>query len=269
MRAFKNNFLKVCLGISVVFTVGFLFWIVGYIFVRGIGGINLQFFTDETEGVFPMIVSTFYLIICSLGIAVPVGVLSAIYLTEYTKQGKVVSIIRFATECLAGIPSIVYGLFGLLMFVTVMQWSWSIIAGGCTLAIMVLPTVIRTTEEAIKSVPQEYREASFGLGASKFRTVFGIVLPNALPGILAAVMLSVGRVVGETAAVMLTAGTVLGMPENFMSSGRSLAVHLYMLAKEGASLDMAFTTACVLIITVAAIVIISESLFKLVGRKAH
>lgn len=268
MRALKNNLLKGLVYTSVAITIGFLVWIVGYIFIKGAPGITVDFIFNKDTGIYPMIISTLYLIGISLSMAVPIGIFAAIYLTEYAKQGKLVKIIRFATECLSGIPSIIYGLFGMLLFVTEFGWSWSLLAGACTVAIMILPTVIRTTEEAIKSVPAEYKEGSYGLGASKLRTIVKIILPSALPGIMAAVILSVGRVVGETAALVLTAGTVAKIPSGVMSSGRSLSVHLYMLAKEGASLELAFATAMVLIIVVAAINFLSDSLMKIGKNRA-
>ena len=187
----------------------------------------------------------------SLVIAVPLGIFAAIFLVEYAKRGnKFVEIIRLTTETLSGIPSIVYGLFGLLFFVTTLGWGYSLLAGAFTLAIMILPLIIRTTEEALKSVPDSFREGSFGLGAGKLRTVFCVVLPSAVPGILAGVILAVGRIVGETAALIYTAGTVPAVPKSVMGSGRTLAVHMYNLSSEGLYMDQAYATAVILLIFV-------------------
>ena len=202
----------------------------------------------------PALINTLIMTALSLLIAVPLGIFSAIYLVEYAKRGnKFVEIIRLTTETLQGIPSIVYGLFGMLFFVTFCHWGFSILAGAFTLSIMVLPLIMRSTEEALKSVPDSYREGSFGLGAGKLRTVFRIVLPSAVPGILAGVILAVGRIVGETAALIYTAGTLAKMPKNVMSSGRTLAVHMYNLANEGLYMDQAYATAVILLVFVVVI----------------
>jgi len=206
---------------------------------------------DGEGGILPMIVTTFYVIAISIAIATPIGICAAIYLVEYAKPGKLVRTIRFATESLAGIPSIIFGLFGFLFFVTVLHFKFSILSGALTLSIMVLPTIVRTTEEALKAVPQSYREGSLGLGASKLSTIMNVVLPTAVPGILAAVILSVGRIIGETAAIYMTVGMAPYIPKGFMESGRTLSVHLYLLAKEGISFEKAYATAAVLIIIVA------------------
>jgi phosphate transport system permease protein len=210
-----------------------------------------------------MIVTTLYIIVIALTISVPVGIFTAIYLVEYAKRGsKFVMFVRLATESLAGIPSILFGLFGLLFFVISLKWSWSILAGALTLSIMVLPTIIRSTEEALKSVTDSYREGSYGLGAGKVRTVFSIILPSAIPGILAAIILSIGRIVGETAAVLLTAGTVAKIPNTLFQSGRTLAVHMYVLAKEGIDFGTAYATAFVLMVIVLTINISASVLIK-------
>ncbi len=258
MRKVKSFLFQMAIYISTLFTIGALIWIIGYILVKGLPALNGEFIT----GLMPMIVATLYLVGVSLVIAVPIGVFSAIYLTEYAKQGKIVGAIRFATECLSGIPSIIYGLFGMLFFGLTLKWGFSILSGSATLSIMVLPTIVRATEEAIKAVPVTYKEGSLGLGASRLRTIFKIILPTAMPGILAAIILSIGRVVGETAAVMLTAGTNIKIPDTVMDSGRSLAIHLYILAKEGISFEKAFGTATVLIVTVLCINLLSSALIK-------
>ena len=208
-------------------------------------------YNTENVSLFPAIVTTIIITGLSLLLAVPIGIITAIYLVEYAKKGnRLVGLVRLTAETLSGIPSIVYGLFGLLFFVTRLQWGFSILSGAFTLAIMILPLVIRTTEEALKSVPDTYREASFGLGAGKLRTVFRIVLPSAIPGILAGVILAIGRIVGETAALIYTAGTVAKIPENVFASGRTLAIHMYALSSEGLYTNQAYATAVVLLITV-------------------
>ena len=190
----------------------------------------------------------------SLLLAVPFGIGSAIYLVEYAKKGnKLVKVIRVTAETLTGIPSIVYGLFGMLFFVTALKWKFSILAGAFTLAIMILPVILRTTEEALLSVPDSYREGSFGLGAGKLRTIFKIVLPAAVPGILSGVILATGRIVGETAALIYTAGSVAKIPSSVFSSGRTLAVHMYLLANEGLHVNQAYATAVILLILVIAL----------------
>jgi phosphate transport system permease protein len=238
-------------------TIGILAWILIYIVSKGISHINWSFIstiyrpTEGKTGIFPMIVSTIYIVLVTVAISTPIGICSAIYLVEYSKPGKILNTIRFATETLAGIPSIIYGLFGLIFFVLALHLKWSILSGALTLSIMVLPTIVRTTEEALKSVPDTYREGSLSLGATKLRTISKVILPCAIPGILTAVILSIGRIVGETAAVYLTAGYVPNIPSSIMKSGRTLSVHLYTLAKEGISFEQAFATATVLILIVA------------------
>lgn len=200
----------------------------------------------------------------SLLIAAPLGIFSAIYLVEYSKKNsKLVPIIRLTTETLSGIPSIIYGLFGFLLFASTLGWGYSMLAGAFSLAIMILPVMIRTTEESLKSVPDTYREGSYGLGAGKLRTVFRIVLPSAIPGILAGIILSIGRIVGETAVLIYTAGTVAQIPGTLMGSGRTLAVHLYALWSEGMNPDQSYATAVVLL----AIVVILNALSSFIAKK--
>jgi len=229
--------------------------IIGYIVFKGAPVVDWTFLTSlykgPEHGIYPMIVTTLYVIVVSLAVAAPVGICSAIYLNEYAGDGKLVRIIRFATDSLSGIPSIIYGLFGYMFFVTALQLKMSILSGSLTLAIMVLPLVIRTTEEALKTVPMAYREGSLALGASKIATILRIVLPSAAQGIITAIILSTGRIVGETAAVYLTAGMVTRVPGGIMESGRTLAVHLYVLAKEGISFEQAYASATVLLIIIA------------------
>ena len=221
-------------------------------------------YTSENASVVPALINTIVMTILSLLIAVPFGIFSAIFLVEYSGKGnKFVEVIRLTTETLSGIPSIVYGLFGMLFFVNTLDWGFSILAGAFTLSIMILPLIMRTTEEALKSVPDSYREGSFGLGAGKLRTVFRIVLPSAVPGILAGVILAIGRIVGETAALIYTAGSVAQIPKSVMGSGRTLAVHMYHLSSEGLYMDQAYATAVILLVLVVGI----NTLSGMIARK--
>ena len=268
MRKIKDNFLSFLLYLSSFVTVGLLVLIVGFIFVKGIKGINLSYiFSDYSAsgdgGILPMIVSTVYMVLISIGIATPIGILSAIYLQEYAKKGKVVEIIRFATECLAGIPSIIYGLFGGIFFVVTLKMQYSIIAGALTVSIIILPVIIRTTEEALKTVPNEFREGSLAMGATKFQTLYKVILPSALSGILSGVILSIGRVIGESAAILLTAGTVASMPSSIFDSARTLTVHSYLLTKEMGDIRGAASVGVVLIV----IVLILNTSTKLIAKK--
>jgi len=241
------------------FTVAVLVWIILYILYNGIGHINRTFISTiyrpgkGLTGIKPMIISTIYLVFLTIAIATPIGVFSAIYLVEYAKDGPLLRIIRFTTETLAGIPSIIYGLFGFIFFVTALRLRYSLLSGALTLSIMVLPSIIRTTEESLKAVPESYKEGSLALGASKLTTIFKVILPSAIPGILTAIILSIGRIVGESAAVIFTAGMSTNVPNSIMDSGRTLTVHLYQLANEGISFEQAFATAAVLVIIVTLI----------------
>lgn len=232
-----------------------LIFLVAFILVKGIRYLTPDLFalkyTTENASLMPALVNTLIITALSLLIAVPIGVFAAIFLVEYANRGsRLVSLIRITTETLSGIPSIIYGLFGLLFFTTALKWGFSLLSGSLTLVIMILPLVIRTTEEALKSVPDSYREASFGLGAGKLRTIFKVVFPSAVPGILAGVILATGRIVGETAALIYTAGTVAQIPGNLLGSGRTLAVHMYSLASEGLYMNQAYATAVVLLVIV-------------------
>ena len=264
--------LTVLIDLAAAFSILLLIAIMGYVFLRGLPQISLSFLTSVpstikgTFGIAGNIVNTLYIIILTLLIATPIGVGSAIYLNEYAKPGKIVRLIEFTTETLSGIPSIVYGLFGMLFFVTACHMSYSLMAGILTVAIMVLPTVLRTTEEALLAVPDSFREGSFGLGAGKLRTVFRIVLPSAIPGILSGVILSTGRIAGETAALIYTAGTMATLPKNLLSSGRTLAVHMYVLSQEGLHTDQAFATAVILLVMVLLINILSSVIAKKMQR---
>ena len=202
----------------------------------------------------PALINTLIMTLMALVIACPLGIGSAIYLAEYAKKGNgFVKIVRMTTETLTGIPSIIYGLFGMLLFVGFLHWGYSLMAGAATVAIMILPTIMRTTEESLLAVPDSFREGSFGLGAGKLHTVFTLVLPSAMPGILSGIILATGRVVGETAALIYTAGTVAQVPENLFGSGRTLAIHMYVLSSEGLHTGQAFATAVVLLVMVAGI----------------
>ena len=241
--------------LAAVITVGAMLFIVAYILIKGIPHLSLEMFeftyNSENLSMMPAIINTLIMTVLTLIIAVPVGILSADYLVEYAKRGsKLVSVIRITTETLSGIPSIVFGLFGYLAFVIATGWRNSLIAGALTLAIMVLPTIIRTTEEALIAVPDSYREGSYGLGAGKLRTIFKIVLPSAVPGILSGVILSIGRIVGETAALIFTSGTVAAVPQKLTDSARTLAVHMYCLMTEGLYTGQAYATAVILIVMV-------------------
>ncbi|MGB5824229.1 MAG: phosphate ABC transporter permease PstA [Proteocatella sp.] len=250
MRSLYNKSLRGLIYISASLTMIALIWILSYILIKGIPGLSIDFIMNPKTGILPSIIATLEMVAIALSISAPIGIFAAIYLTEYAKQGRITNLIRFATESLSGIPSIIYGLFGMLFFVKTLGWGWSLLSGSLTASIMILPTIVRSTEETIKSVPAEFREASYGLGATKIRTIFRIILPTASPGILASMILSIGRVVGETAALVLTAGTVLQIPGSAFDSGRTMSVHLYLLAKEGISFESAFATATVLILTV-------------------
>jgi phosphate transport system permease protein len=235
-----------------------LLFIIGYIFVMGVPHIRPSLFSwtynSTNVSLMPALINTILMVIIALAIAVPIGLCAAIYLVEYTKRGnRLVKLIRLMAETLSGIPSIVYGLFGLLLFVTALGWGFSLLAGACTLAIMVLPLIMRTSEEALKAVPDSYREGSFGLGAGRLRTVFKVIVPSAMPGILAGVILGIGRIVGETAALMYTSGTVAEVPNSVFDSTRTLALHMYVLATEGLHLNEAYATAVVLLVIVVLI----------------
>lgn len=247
--------LRVLMVLATVFTVGITICLVGYILIKGIPNLTLDQFawkyTTENVSMLPAIINTVMMVVLVLIVAVPIGVGAAIYLVEYAKKGnKLVKIMRVTTETLQGIPSIVYGLFGYLFFAVFFGWGYTFLGGALTLAIMILPLIIRTTEEALLSVPDSFREGSFGLGAGKLRTIFKIILPSAIPGIVSGIILGIGRVVGETAALMFTAGTIAKVPSNLMDSGRTLAVHMYALLSEGLYMDQAYAAAVVLIILV-------------------
>lgn len=252
---------------SALVTVGVLGILISYILIKGVPYLSPELFareyTSENCSMMPAIMNTLEMTVLALLFALPLGIGSAIYLVEYAGRGnKLVEAVRITTETLTGIPSIVYGLFGMLFFVTKLQWRLSLLSGACTLAMMVLPVIMRTTEEALLAVPDTYREGSFGLGAGKLRTVFQIVLPAAVPGILSGVILAMGRIVGETAALIYTAGTVAGVATDVFSSGRTLAVHMYCLSGEGLHVNQAYATAVVLLIVVVFMNLLSSCIAK-------
>ena len=247
--------LRLLVWLSAIITVAVMAFLVGFILIKGVGNLTPDLFAleynSDNASLMPALINTLIITLLSLVIAVPFGIFAAIYLVEYAKKGsKLVKIIRITTETLQGIPSIIFGLFGLLFFSTALHWGYSLLSGSMTLVIMILPLIIRTTEEALLGVPDAYREASFGLGAGKLRTVFKVVLPSAIPGILSGVVLATGRIVGETAALIYTAGSVAKVPESLMGSGRTLAVHMYVLSSEGLYMDQAYATAVILLLFV-------------------
>lgn len=266
--------LMILVMLSALFAVGILLYLIGFILVKGIPNLSWEQFewtyNADNVSMTPAIINTVIMVLLTLVLAVPIGIFSAIYLVEYAKRGsRLVKIIRITTETLSGIPSIVYGLFGFLMFVIGFGWSYSLISGVITLAIMVLPTIIRTTEEALLAVPDSYREGSFGLGASKTRTVFRVILPSAIPGIMSGIVLSVGRIVGESAALIFTAGTYAAIPsaDNFLfSSTRTLAVHMYALYSEGLYTKQAYATAVILLLLTAGINLLSSFIERKIAK---
>ena len=275
LKAYKRSKLSFLLAVlvllSAIITIGVLGYLIFYILIKGVPNLSPDLFsltyTSENVSMIPAIINTLIMTILALLIAVPLGIFSAIYMVEYAKKGnKLVGVVSVTTETLAGIPSIVYGLFGMLFFVTYCHWKYSILAGAFTLSIMILPSIMRTTQEALLSVPDSFREGSFGLGAGKLRTIFKIVLPAAVPGILSGVILATGRIVGETAALIYTAGTVAKIPNSAFSSGRTLAVHMYLLANEGLHVNQAYATAVILLILVIGINTLSSFIAKKISK---
>lgn len=260
-------FLLGCVIAAALTTFLVLSFLLGYILWQGLPNIEASLFAlqynSENVSLFPALVDTVLMVVLALAISTPLGIFAAVYLVEYASRGnRLVSLVRVTADTLAGIPSIVYGLFGMLFFVTYLKWGYSLLAGACTVAIMILPLIMRTTEEALKAIPDSYREGSYGLGAGKLRTVFAVVLPSAVPGILAGIILAIGRIVGETAALIYTSGTVAALPDGVLSSGRTLAVHMYVLASEGLYMKQAYATAVILVVIVIAINALSSRLAK-------
>ena len=253
---YTQRVVRVFLWLMTIITLAILFFIIVFILVKGLKVINYDFLFSlplhmgKAGGILSTIIGTIYLTALAILVATPLGVGSAIYLTEYTKENIFTKIIRFGADCLAGIPSIIFGLFGFILFVIKFGMGWSILSGGLTLAFMILPTIIRTSEEAIRAVPVSYRDVSTALGGSKWQTVSKVVLPNAVPGILTGVILSIGRCIAETACVIFTAGSALRMPTSLFDSARTMAVHFYILTREGISMERAYGTAVILIISI-------------------
>ncbi|PMG30821.1 phosphate ABC transporter, permease protein PstA [Shewanella sp. 10N.286.52.C2] len=278
-RVLKDKAALAGVWASAALTIIFLLWVVWHILSNGLSHVSWEFITSsytrigEASGIWAMIVSTVYMVGLSLGIAAPLGIMTAIYLTEYAKPGsKLVEVIRFCIESLAGIPSIVYGLFGMTFFVTVLGLGFSILAGALTLSMLILPVIIRTTEEALMAVPMSYREGGYALGSSKIYTIWRLILPNALPGIVTSIILSTGRVIGESAPVFLTAGMVTQIPESVLDSGRTLTVHLYKLTQElftQHEWDQAYATATILIVLVLVLNLATKIIAARFDKHSH
>ena len=273
-KAYRNDprslllFLIVCLAAALTMTA--LLFVIVYILIKGIPHLTPALFawkyTSENVSLMPALINTLFMTALSLLIAVPMGIGAAVYLTEYAKRGnKLVILMGMTAETLSGIPSIIYGLFGALFFVRYMGFGLSLLSGALTLSIMILPLIMRTTEEALRSVPDSYREGSFGLGAGKLRTVFRIVLPSAVPGILSGVILGIGRIVGESAALIFTAGTVAEPVSGVFDSARTLSVHMYAISGEGLYIDQTYATAVVLLVVVILINALSGGIAKRLG----
>lgn len=264
--------MMILIMLAAFITAASMVYLVVYILINGIPYISKDLFAWEYNShnvsMMPAIINTVIVVVLTLLLAVPIGIAAAIYLVEYAKRdSKLVKVIRVTTETLAGIPSIVFGLFGFLAFVIALNWGYSLIAGVLTLVMMVLPTIIRTTEEALLAVPDMYREGSYGLGAGKLRTIFVIIIPAAVPGILAGIILAIGRIVGESAALIFTAGTYAAVPESLMSSTRTLAVHMYCLLSEGLYMNQAYATAVILLGIVLMINWLSGVAAKKIGKE--
>lgn len=262
---------SVLVWLAALLTMGIMIFLVGFIVINGVSHLKPELFSftynSDNVSLMPALVNTLIITLLALVIAIPFGIFAAIFLVEYAKKGsRMVGLIRITAETLQGIPSIIYGLFGLLFFGTALGWGYSLLSGTMTLVIMILPLIIRTTEEALLGVPDSYREASFGLGAGKLRTIFRVVLPSAIPGILSGVVLATGRIVGETAALLYTAGSVAKVPSSLLGSGRSLAVHMYVLSSEGLHMDEAYATAVVLLLFVLALNSLSTLLARGLSR---
>lgn len=271
LRKSKSYIMKALVYLATAITLVSMLYLIIYILINGIPYINGDLFAwkynSQNVSMTPAIINTIIVVALTLVIAVPVGIAAAIYLVEYAKRGsKLVKVIRVTTETLAGIPSIVFGLFGFLSFVIAFKWGYSMLAGILTLAMMVLPTIIRTTKESLIAVPDLFREGSYGLGAGKLRTIFLIVLPSAVPGILSGVILAIGRIVGESAALIFTAGSMAAVPDSLFASTRTLAVHMYCLLSEGLYINQAYATAVILLLIILIINGLSQSAAKKVSK---
>ena len=267
----QSRIYRIAVYAGAFFSVAVLLLIVGYILIKGIPHLSPELFAWEYNSnnvsMMPSIINTLLMTLISLIVCVPLGIGAAIYLTEYARRGsRLVKIVRMTAETLSGIPSIIYGLFGSLFFVVALKMGLSLISGALTLSIMVLPTIMRTTEEALLAVPDSFREGSFGLGAGRLRTTFKVVLPSAVPGILSGVILTVGRIVGETAALIYTAGTVAKIPDSLLDSTRTLAVHMYTISTEGLYINQSYATAVVLLVVVLGINSLSAFIARRIGR---
>ncbi|MGN0712884.1 MAG: phosphate ABC transporter permease PstA [Anaerovoracaceae bacterium] len=266
-------FLRMLVYVSAAITVTVLVFLIGYILYKGVPNLTMPGifdwkFTSQNMSMTPAIINTVLMTALSLLMAVPIGVFAAIYLVEYSKKGnKLVKLIRVTAETLSGIPSIVYGLFGFIVFVITLGWSYTLLSGAITLSIMILPLIMRTTEEALMAVPDSYREGSFGLGAGRLRTVFRIIVPSAMPGILSGIILAIGRIVGESAALIFTAGTNPVVPDSVFSSVSTLSVHMYALMTEGLYVDQAYAVAVVLLAVVVLINALSAALARKLTKK--
>lgn len=266
-------FLRMLVYVSAAITVTVLVFLIGYILYKGVPNLTLPGifdwkFTSQNMSMTPAIINTVLMTVLSLLMAVPIGVFAAIYLVEYSKKGnKLVKLIRVTAETLSGIPSIVYGLFGFIVFVITLGWSYTLLSGAITLSIMILPLIMRTTEEALMAVPDSFREGSFGLGAGRLRTVFRIIVPSAMPGILSGIILAIGRIVGESAALIFTAGTNPVVPDSLFSSVSTLSVHMYALMTEGLYVDQAYAVAVVLLVVVILINALSAALARKLTKK--
>ena len=271
MRKVKDKLLQGLTWLCAALTFSVLVFLIGYIMIKGIPHLRPSLFalkyTTENVSLFPALITTLLTIMLSLTIAVPLGVFAAIYLVEYARRGsRLVRYVRVTAETLSGIPSIIYGLFGSLFFVIWLGWGLSLLAGACTLSIMILPLIMRSTEESLKSVPDSYREGAFGLGAGRLRTVFRIVLPAASPGILAGVILAIGRIIGETAALVYTLGNTTAMTTGLFSSGRTLSLHMYALSSEGMNTGQAYATAVILLVVVVGVNALSAMAAKKIAK---
>ncbi len=267
----KDSIFKWFIRLSMALVLSASIFLVLYILVNGLPHLKLSLFsftyTSENVSLMPALITTFYIVILTLLIALPIGVATAIYLVEYARKGsRLAKVMKVSTEALSGIPSIIYGLFGFLFFVTTLQFSYSILSGSLTLAIMILPFIIRTTQEALIDVPNSYREAALAMGSSKLYMIFKVVLPSAAAGILSGVILSIGRIVGESAALIYTLGTVAKIPDSLFSSGRTLAIHMWALSSEGFHTNEAYATAVILLLVVllmnAASMLVTKKLMK-------
>jgi phosphate transport system permease protein len=267
-RFITQSIAKILIWVAALSTISVMILILFQILKEGLPVLHLRFFLDSPRsmgregGIFSTIIGTLALTAVAIVFATPLGVGTAIFLREYTRESRVSRLIRFGTDCLAGIPSIIFGLFGFVFFVITLNMGWSILSGGLTLAAMILPTIISTTEEAIKAIPYSFREVSYSLGGTRWQTVSRAVLPNAIPGIFTGIILSVGRSIGETAAVILTAGSSLIIPTSLFSPSRTMAVHFYILAREGISMEMAYGTGATLILLVLVINIVANWLLN-------